>query len=327
MEQAVQMATQFGGALAEGRYDRAVFRQLNGVADDFDPRPLELQSLAAQDLLTGYAIGHPFSEARFHAAVAAIMQNTGQYEEYGAVSEKPHVARSIVRSLIQALEDKRASVREAAAGGLGILRDLQAVPPLIHALGDRTARVRSSAVSALAQFSDPRSLEALIDSFRDESADVRLAAVRGSRFFSDPRLVTLLARRLRDKSEEVRAAAARELQKLEDPRSAVPDLIRALWDESVEVRIRAVFALGKIQDPRVEEALIRVLHVQVKDQESEVRRNVFCAIHLYGLPLSYRRLDELLSLALRDRNELVRYEVAAVLGDLMKKVLQKADQQ
>jgi TonB family protein len=124
---------------------------------------------------------------------------------------------------VEALSDKEASVREAAAFALGQISDPAATGLLIPLLADPEPAVRASTAFALGMIADRKATQAL--SFATGDADA-----------------------------EVRASAIFALGLMRDE-AAVDELVEALDDPSFDVRYDAVWALGQIGEPDAEEHL------------------------------------------------------------------------
>jgi len=75
--------------------------------------------------------------------------------------------------LLTQLQSDDISVREAAAGALGMIESEQAVQPLIDALQDESAEVRKEAAWALGEMGSEQAILPLIDALQDGSSEVR----------------------------------------------------------------------------------------------------------------------------------------------------------
>jgi len=82
-----------------------------------------------------------------------------------------------VDSLIQSLEDKNDSIRQAAIEALGTIGDPQAVESLIPILDDSNESIRLATVVALGEIGNPRAIEDLSRLRQDPNDSIRLAAV------------------------------------------------------------------------------------------------------------------------------------------------------
>ncbi|HJP29723.1 MAG TPA: HEAT repeat domain-containing protein [Candidatus Latescibacteria bacterium] len=109
------------------------------------------------------------------------------------------------------LGDRAAAVRDAAAWGLGALRDTAANAALIRAQRDSAAVVRQTALSALQFLWTPAAEEAALAALRDPDESVRYVAVQLLGFHRVGSAVDVLGLALVDSSVGVRAESARAL--------------------------------------------------------------------------------------------------------------------
>lgn len=146
---------------------------------------------------------------------------------------KSELAKSAVKELVLALEDKDEGYRKVAAETLGRIGDVQAVEPLLMALKDENMYVRDAAAEALEQI-DPEWAK----------SEVARSAVQ--------ELVLVLE----GGHGGGRRAAAKTLGLIGDVRAVEP-LVSALQENDGRLRKEASEALIKIEDPRAEEAVRR----------------------------------------------------------------------
>ncbi len=157
--------------------------------------------------------------------------------------------------------DQPASLRAAAALGLGRVGDRSAQPSLSQALCDPDASVRASAAIALGRL---RAREASADLehalLRDPAWTVRYAAAVALGKFpgSD---VPLCASLSADPAWQVRQQAARSLQARPTPASRRA-LVAALLDPDASVRASAAFSIGEIGTRAERRALSLALRVE-----------------------------------------------------------------
>ncbi|MGH8060324.1 MAG: HEAT repeat domain-containing protein [Candidatus Entotheonellia bacterium] len=158
--------------------------------------------------------------ARADDAVAALIENA-MAAETGADREKAVAALAgykdprIKETLLQALRDPDASVRESVVDALAELKDDAAVDHLGRTLiEDTSADVRASAAEALEEIASPRAIDALRRALEDQSADVRETAVEALGSIGGNRAVEALRQALRDENENVREAAQEALSQL-----------------------------------------------------------------------------------------------------------------
>lgn len=212
--------------------------------------------------------------------------------------------RLVVRSLIDALTDTVASVRENAAYSLGRLRASSAAPTLARmverdpsasaremsawALGnirsadansslgtavqrDSSASVRATAVWALAQSDSPSALPGLTAALRDKSAEVRGRAAWAIGSIRPETAPALLIETATDSSPSVRQRAAWALGQIRDA-SAVPALSRLVQDTSSDVREAALWALGNMEGEAAETALVKAMQTSDPAMRAQAAR-------------------------------------------------------
>ena len=125
--------------------------------------------------------------------------------------------------------------------------DSRLTDTLIGALGDADAEVRERAARALGRHRVPEGAEALRAALRDGDPAVREGAAWALGRIGDDGAAAALLDALRDPEPEVRAGAASALGMLESP-AAVDELAAALDDPDVRVRDRTARALGRTRD-------------------------------------------------------------------------------
>lgn len=236
------------------------------------------------------------------SAIPAI--HTGTRQRLQSEAADTGDAGLVVRSLIEALADTVASVRENAAYSLGRLRAESAGPSLgrlverdpsakvremaawasgclrnadaAASLGaavqrDTSAEVRATAVWALAQLDSPAALPALTVALRDRSAEIRGRAAWAIGSIRPEKAPGLLIEAARDTASGVRVRAAWALGQIRDP-SAVPALGTLVQDPSSEVREAALWALGNLDGPAAEAALVRALQASDPAMRAQAAR-------------------------------------------------------
>lgn len=181
----------------------------------------------------------------------------------------------VIRSLINALTDSAASVRQNAVYSLGRLGATVAATPLQGVLvRDPNAEVREMSAWALGNMRAPGSIQAVAAAIaRDTSARVRATAVWAAGQLSTPELLPVLEVALRDGQKEVRLRAAWAIGTIR-PEHAPAALLAAAADSQAAVRHKVAWALGQIRDPGSLPALLRL----VQDSASEVRELAFWAL-------------------------------------------------
>jgi len=242
------------------------------------------------------------------------------------------VSRKDLRSLVAALNSEEKDLRWMAAGGLGELRDLQAVDPLIHALSDPDPDLRGKAAEALGSIGDARATGALIPLLSDPDGTVRLQAIWALGKIRDPRATAQIVHCLSDADPEIKVAAIWALGMIGDQyatvvlRQKLLDRhrgIRAKAAESLEAcrwrpcdrRETGIFALARRDWKEVSRnarAMIDVLIWALNDEHFDVRMH---AAKTLGETKSRYAVQHLRQ-ALDDPVEAVSYEAAAALGEI-----------
>ncbi len=171
--------------------------------------------------------------------------------------------RGAVRALIKALRAEDWRVREEAAGVLGRLHAVAAVPALLEALRQaRPGPFGNNSGAAIVQALRTMGAEAvpvLIDAFDDDNLRLRSVIVDILGTVGGPDALSALIGALQDGEPRVRWRAINALGRLGDE-AAVPGLLALLEDVELEVRIAAAAALGQIGGPDAIEGLVRMLY-------------------------------------------------------------------
>jgi CubicO group peptidase (beta-lactamase class C family) len=162
--------------------------------------------------------------------------------------------REGIPSLIRALADSDAVVRENAAEALGKYgpEAEPAILPLIQLLSDRDPFVNGRAADALSRIGKG-SVPSLIHALRDGETNVRWCAAiaLGKIGTGAQEAVPMLAGALRDSDDNVRWSAAVALGSMRThAREAIPALIRCLHDRDEDVRRGADMALDEVDPGR-----------------------------------------------------------------------------
>ncbi len=164
--------------------------------------------------------------------------------------------RTVMGSLVAALQNGNPQVREGAAEALGALGDRGALIPLAGLLGDPDWQVRLAVASTLGRIGS-------------SAVDLMGTALQGG------------------KNKKVRAGIADLLGTLQAP-EAVDLLIQALDDSGRLVRANAAMALGRIGDPRAVRSLVHSL----RDPDRGVRNNAAAALRRIGTPEALAAVKE-----------------------------------
>ncbi len=183
-----------------------------------------------------------------------------------------------VPTLLKALEDKDADVRNVAARSLGRMKLQAAEEALIDLLGKHDQAV-SARIAAICIEMGPRTAPLLIKTLRDGSPKARFWAARILGEIRDPRSTRSLGDALQDSDADVRSAAAWAIGQVADRATAwivLPLLNDPVW----YVRAHAAEALGKIGDTSLTGALAEAL----RDRSWWVRKNALDALVRLGEP-------------------------------------------
>lgn len=159
-----------------------------------------------------------------------------------------------VHPLLYALDDKDASVREAAYAALGELNHPLAAGPMIEHLDRETeSKVRIAAIRALGRLRNPNAVPTLADLLDDDDHNIRLAAVQSLGAIRDIRALSNLHTCLDDPNLYVRAAACQSMGQLENA-GVVRPLIYMLGDVEPLVREKSLEALERMGENRLVDA-------------------------------------------------------------------------
>lgn len=180
---------------------------------------------------------------------------------------------------LSATDDGDATVRLAAVGVLGWLKDATALPVLTHlAAHDPDAEVRRAAVGALGlgQGHDAQVQPALLGALQDPIWRVREEAAATLGKLKLPEAVAPLIQSLPDAYWQVRQLAARALGRLKAVAAVEPLVTHALQHEIANLRREASVALGEIGHP----SALPALAISAQDADPEVRKTARLAITL-----------------------------------------------
>jgi HEAT repeat protein len=178
-------------------------------------------------------------------------------------------------TLIAALKDRHAFLRQAAAYGLRERKEVSAVEPLIAAFADRDAEVRCAILGALDAIGDMRAASVFIRALNDNDEGVRAASYY-SYMIMQPAAVPELTKALRRQDAEIQFRVIDSLERVGDAR-AVPALLQALKGER-DLRPSIIRALGDIGDTRAIPSLISCL----RDTDADVRRSAVFALAVFN---------------------------------------------
>ncbi len=181
-----------------------------------------------------------------------------------------------IPTLLHALDDKDADVRNVAARALGRMKLQAAEEALIALLGKHDQAV-SARIAAICIEMGPRTAPLLIKTLRDGTPKARFWAARILGEIADPRATRSISEALQDVDPDVRSAAVWAIGSIGD-RSSAPIVAPLLSDEVWYVRAHAAEALGKTGDGSFAGALGEAL----RDQSWWVRRSSLEALVRIG---------------------------------------------
>ena len=206
--------------------------------------------------------------------------------------------------MILALSDNDPYVREAAAEGLGLIKETRAVVPLITMLTSYETDMIASEIAtvSLIQIGAP-SVEPLIALLSNDDPWIQYTAEDALSRIGDPAVEQLIAA-LKDSNPQVRKFAAEALGEIKDARAVEPLLV-TLRDEDENVRNGSRGALSSIGAPAVEPFI-----ALLKDEDPEIRRAA--VLGLSGIK-DDRTIEPIIA-ALQDENDVVRSTAAEALG-------------
>lgn len=219
---------------------------------------------------------------------------------------------SIVANLMNSLNDEDSGVRRDVAAALGRVGDVAAVSPLLKTLKDKQSTVRYAAAWALGKIGSSFAVSGLLEALRDEDRDVRRVAARGLGWIGDKKAVGRLAEALKDSSSGVRRDVAGALGRVGDA-SAVESLLMALSDRRDTVRYTAARALGRIGDSVAVPGLLQSL----RDEDRDVRRAAAEALREIGDERAVPALLEALRAAQMDGDEVETYTLGVALYEML----------
>jgi HEAT repeat protein len=197
-----------------------------------------------------------------------------------------------VSALIEALDSRKADVRELAAQSLRFADDPRRIEALIAAADDRNDAVRYSALIALPP-DEPRMLEHYLAAAADRYVFSRALAAKRLAAFDDPRAVDALVELVRqDDDVDIVCNASDALADIADPR-AVPALLDALADRGLESTARgcAAASLTAFDDASIYDGLLAA----ADEADASLRFQALSALGRLGdrraVPLMIERLS------------------------------------
>lgn len=156
---------------------------------------------------------------------------------------------AVLPTVLAALADSEADIREDAALGLIWLRSSAAGPALMAALDDEVPDVREAAARALGELAESTATGKLLAALADPAKDVQLEAVRALGTIGDSTAVAPLLRQFRSSENGRSWHLIDALRRVGDDRT-VPALVDA-FDQLPETSISwALIAFGDVPDRR-----------------------------------------------------------------------------
>jgi HEAT repeat protein len=173
-----------------------------------------------------------------------------------------------VSALAAMVDDDRSSVRQTAASALARAAGPAAVPALKRALGHKDPATRRTAAEALATLRDAAAVDAVRSALSDGDRQVREAAIRGLASMATSDAVSALVEGLHAGDREARAAIAASLKSFEwTPRDPAQRVVHAT--------IHGRFDEAAAEGP----AAVEPLAAALADRDPEARR---CAVTALG---------------------------------------------
>ena len=201
---------------------------------------------------------------------------------------------------------KDAKIRESIIQGLVKIGE-PAIKPLISALNSKEENVKVDAIEALGEIGDEAAVVPLITALEDEGEKVRKEAADALGKIGDPIAQEPLKNTLEDQKESVSKAAAIALYKLDAPRT-IELLITVLEKGDRNERLETIIELGKLGDTRAIKPLIKAFNYF---QDINDLMLIVDALRKFGSLAVEPLID-----ALNDRNYIVRFFSAQLLGDI-----------
>jgi|Deesub1362A_J573_1020465.scaffolds.fasta_scaffold04242_2 diguanylate cyclase (GGDEF)-like protein len=215
-----------------------------------------------------------------------------------------------IKGIVNAIKSKKdENIRNKAVEALIEIGNEKAVKALIEVVNNEEEPFRQKILETFEKVANERAEEALIKVSKDSSSDIRLTAIFLLGKIKNERAVEAVIQALKDEDEVVRMKAAEILGK-QKSEQAVESLIQSLRDIDWGVREKAAESLGEIKDVRAVEALIKTLN----DRNTGVRLKASSSLRKIGKPAAKSLIK-----ALKSKSEIVRAEVAEILGEIKEK--------
>ena len=187
-----------------------------------------------------------------------ITQLSAPAKRAAAASELLRLGPAAVDGLVDALADKDANLRNAAAQLL-VKMGTTSIPRLSQLLASVHPETRQRVADILGEIRHPSALPALTEAARGEFFTVRARAATALAKIGDPQSLPLLIELLKDKENIVRQAAAFAVIKYKDPRWLIPLSDVLLEDQQIEVRQTVASAMAESKNREVIPYLIEAM--------------------------------------------------------------------
>ncbi len=209
---------------------------------------------AAARSASARAIGEAGDEAGVAPLMQLLLDETSPIRSLAATSLSK-LGKPALQRLINALDDRRPSVRILSAQALGDMKSSEAVPSLVRLAAADRSPARADAIEALGKIGDVAALDPILVALADGSVTVRRKALASISHFQDQRAVQALVASIGDLDDECRQAAAGGLGEIGN-HHVIPLLERlADGDKNSDVRAAAVAAIGRIRAQFPDDAL------------------------------------------------------------------------
>lgn len=245
----------------------------------------------------------------------AAAQEVGRRLRFTALG--PGDKEAALAGLVRAVEDRDASVRLAAAQGLGVAEaGPKAVQALQRATNDPDGKVRVVALFGLWIITrEEGPLAQIAEALKNGIPDVRRQSAAALGAVHNRKTIPMLLPALQDLDPEVRSGAAHSLRLVcgmirGEAKESIADLAAALANPDAEVRQSLAGALAGIGPDA--KAAVPALIQALKDAEASVRATTAYALGQIRSKTAVPALTE----ALQDPKGRVRMEAAYALGTI-----------
>lgn len=223
-------------------------------------------------------------------------------EIFTIVTALSSIGEPAITPLINALNDKNASIRCGAARTLREIGDKRAVDALINALHDREIHVAMEACYALGNIKDRRAIQPLIELVKNDTmSNIALANIE--EFGTTAVTPLLIAYRTGNTLTKMHIWFS--LMKMRE--KAVEPMINALTVDDELFLISIIEMLGNIGDSRAVHPLIETMRRNFVQNHPNVVYSLVDALSKIGINGETESTEALLQKALMDENEAVQW--------------------